>query len=45
MCFNNKYKYRTLHGVDNKKTKQVENKKQTFFKILYWVDFQFFIQK
>ena len=31
MCFNNKYKYRTLHkGVirEYQKTKQVENEKQ-----------------
>ena len=31
--------------LDNNKTKQRENEKQTFFERLHWVVFQFFIQK
>ena len=31
--------------LDDKKNRQVENEKQTFFEILDWVIFQFFIQK
>ena len=31
--------------VHNKNTKEAENEKQTFFERLYWVVFQFFIQK
>ena len=34
-----------MEGRYNKKTKQAENKKQIFSKRLYWVVFQFFIQK
>ena len=48
MCFSNKYKYQTLNEGCYYiviKTKQAENKKQTFFEILYWVIFQFFLQK
>ena len=29
---------------NNKKTKQPENEKQTFFEKLYWVVFQFFVK-
>ena len=48
MCFDNRYKYRTLHGGCYeiiKKIKQAKNKKQKFFERLYWVVFQFLLQK
>ena len=38
MCFNNKYKWRTLHRgcykIITEKTKQAENEIQTFFEIV-----------